>query len=193
MQELIDDITKEDLINDDIYLYGLLESILFLSNDPLPESFFVKKLGIDLKNVKIVLESLVDEYSQRDGGIKLIKIAKGYQFVTDRKYSKEIRKVISLKKRDSLTKGMLETLAIVAYKQPVIMAEIDEIRGVSSRALLVSIMKRNLVKPIGRKELPGRPLLYGTTDEFLKYFGLSSLSDLPDISEIEGLLFNDKL
>ena len=80
---------------------------------------------------------------------------------------------------------MLETLSIIAYKQPVVIAEIDELRGVSSRMMVANLMKKNLVKPMGRKELPGRPLAYGTTDEFLRFFGLNRLSDLPKLSEIK--------
>jgi segregation and condensation protein B len=80
---------------------------------------------------------------------------------------------------------MLETLAIIAYKQPAILAEIDQLRGVSSRAMLAKLMRMNLIKPVGRKELPGRPLMYGTTDDFLKHFGLNNLADLPTLSEID--------
>ena len=92
----------------------------------------------------------------------------------------------------SISKEMLETLAIIAYKQPIILAQIDEFRGVSSRMMLAKLMKRNLVKPVGRKELPGRPLLYGTTDEFLMHFGLKSLSDLPTLTEIEEFSYEDR-
>jgi segregation and condensation protein B len=85
---------------------------------------------------------------------------------------------------------MLETLAIIAYKQPIVLAEIDELRGVSSRMMVVKLMDRNLVKPVGRKEVPGRPLSYGTTNEFLRYFGLNKLSDLPKLSEIKEFSLN---
>ena len=80
---------------------------------------------------------------------------------------------------------MLETLSIIAYNQPIVLADIDEFRGVSSRMMVANLMKKNLVKPVGRKELPGRPLAYGTTEEFLRYFGLNKLSDLPRLSEIK--------
>lgn len=186
----------EDPIEEDksheSYLYGLFESVLFLSNDPLPVSFFVKNFGIDSKTAKIVLDSIADEFEQREGGIKLCEISGGYQFTTDRKYAGEIRRALLLRKKEGLTKGMLETLSIIAYKQPAILAEIDELRGVSSRMMLANLMKRNMIKPVGRKDVPGRPLLYGTTDEFLRYFGLNNLSDLPDISEIEELSYEVK-
>ncbi len=170
---------------DELDMHGLFEAILFLSNDPVPISFFVKNLGIDATQAKIILDSLVDEYEERDGGVKLCEISNGYQFLTNRRYSGQIRKVMGFSKKETLSRGMLETLSIIAYKQPVVIAEIDELRGVSSRMMVANLMKKNLVKPMGRKELPGRPLAYGTTDEFLRFFGLNRLSDLPKLSEIK--------
>lgn len=170
---------------DELDMHGLFEAILFLSNDPVPISFFVKNLGIDATQAKIILDSLVDEYEERDGGVKLCEISNGYQFLTNRRYSGHIRKVMGFSKKETLSRGMLETLSIIAYKQPVVIAEIDELRGVSSRMMVANLMKKNLVKPMGRKELPGRPLAYGTTDEFLRFFGLNRLSDLPKLSEIK--------
>jgi segregation and condensation protein B len=171
-------------ISSELDLKGLFEAILFLSNDPLPVSFFVKNLGVDSTHSKIILESLVDDYEERDGGIKLIEISKGYQFSTNKKYAEHLRRVMGLKKKEGLTKGMMETLAIIAYKQPIILPEIDKLRGVSSRMMVVNLMKKNLIKPVGRKDVPGRPLLYGSTDNFLKLFGLNRLSDLPKLSEV---------
>ncbi len=176
--------------DDDEVIKGLLEAVLFLSNEPVPLSFFVNSFSIDQTHAKILLDSLVDEYEDRDGGIKLQEIAKGYQFVTSPRYGEQLRRVIGVRKREGLSKGMLETLAIIAYKQPIVLAEIDELRGVSSRMMVAKLMERTLVKPVGRKELPGRPLAYGTTNEFLKYFGLNKLSDLPKLSEIKEFSLN---
>jgi len=175
---------------DDESIKGLMEAVLFLSNEPVPLSFFVSNFSMDPTQAKIILDSLVDEYGDRDGGIILQEIARGYQFVTSGRYAEQLRRVIGVKKREGLSKGMMETLAIVAYKQPIVLAEIDELRGVSSRAMVVKLMERSLVKPVGRKELPGRPLAYGTTNEFLKYFGLNKLSDLPKLSEIKEFSLN---
>jgi segregation and condensation protein B len=175
---------------DDESIKGLLEAVLFLSNEPVPLAFFVKSFSIDPTQAKIILDSLVDEYEDRDGGIRLQEIAKGYQFVTSPRYAEQLRRVIGVKKREGLSKGMLETLAIIAYKQPIVLAEIDELRGVSSRMMVVKLMERTMVKPVGRKELPGRPLAYGTTNEFLRYFGLNKLSDLPKLSEIKEFSLN---
>ena len=171
-------------------LKGLLEAILFLSNEPVPLSFFVRNFSVDSTQIKILLDSLIDEYEDRDGGIKLEEIAKGYQFVTSSRYADQLRRVIGAKKREGLSRSMLETLSIIAYKQPIVLAEIEELRGVSSRMMVVKLIERNLVKPVGRKELPGRPLAYGTTNEFLRFFGLSKLSDLPKLSEIKEFSLN---
>ena len=177
--------TNDDINQDDTDLLGLIEAVLFLSNDPVPLSFFVKNFSIDPTHAKILINSLLDEYIERDGGVLLIQIAKGYQFVTNAKYSDQLKLALGMKKRDKLSKGMLETLAIVAYKQPIVLVDVDELRGVSSRMMVANLMKRNLVKPVGRMNLPGRPLAYGTTDKFLIYFGLNKLSDLPKLSEIK--------
>ncbi len=166
-------------------LMGLFEAVFFLSNDPVPISFFVKHFMVDPTQAKIIIDSLVDEYEERDGGIRLSELSTGYQFVTNARYAEQLRHAMGLKKRESLSRGMLETLSIVAYKQPLVIAEIDELRGASSRVMIANLMRRNLVKPVGRMDLPGRPLAYGTTDEFLRYFGLNKLSDLPKLSEIK--------
>lgn len=170
-------------------LRGLFEAVIFLSAEPLPISFFVKNFGIDPTQAKIIIDSLVDEYEERDGGIRLLEISKGYQFATGARYADQLRRIMGLERREKLSKGMLETLSIIAYKQPISIAEIDALRGVSSRMMVANLMKKNLIKPVGRKELPGRPLAYGTTDEFLKFFGLNKISDLPKLSEIKELTF----
>ncbi len=173
-------------------LKGIFEAVLFLSNEPLPISFFTKEFGLDPTQIRILIDSLVDEYEERDGGIKLAEISNGFQFISSKKYAEQVRRVLGFKKKDTLSRGMLETLSIIAYRQPVMLAEIEELRGVSSRMMVANLMKRNLVKPVGRKELPGRPLTYGTTDEFLRYFGLNKLSDLPRLSEIKEFSFGDE-
>jgi segregation and condensation protein B len=167
------------------YLQGLFESVLFLSNEPLQISFFVKNFSVDTTQAKIILDTLVDDYMERDGGFLLVEISNGFQFITNGRYGDDVRRAMGLRRKDKLSKGMLETLAIIAYSQPVVLADIDELRGVSSRVMVANLMKRNLVKPVGRKDLPGRPLAYGTTDEFLRYFGLNRLADLPKLTEIK--------
>jgi segregation and condensation protein B len=166
-------------------LQSLFEAVFFLSNEPVSITFFVKSFMVDPTHAKIIIDSLVDEYEERDGGIRLAELSNGYQFVTSARYAEQLRHALGLKKRESLSRAMLETLSIIAYKQPLVLADIDELRGASSRMMVANLMKRNLVKPVGRMDLPGRPLAYGTTDEFLRYFGLNKLSDLPKLSEIK--------
>jgi len=178
-------VIDEDEADREHYLKSLFEAVFFLNNEPVPIGFFVKNFMIDPTQAKIIIDSLVDEYEERDGGIRLAELSNGYQFVTNARFAEQLRHALGLRKRESLSKGMLETLAIIAYKQPIVLADIDELRGASSRMMVANLMKRNLVKPVGRKELPGRPLAYGTTDEFLRYFGLNKLSDLPKLSEIK--------
>lgn len=171
--------------SDDTELRDLFEAVLFLANEPLPLKHFVKTFSLEDTHAKIILDSLLDEYAERDGGVLLTEISGGFQFITNKKYGDKLRRALGFKKKEYLSKGMLETLAIIAYKQPVVLAEVDELRGVSSRLMIANLMKRNLIKPIGRKEIPGRPLAYGTTDEFLRFFGLNKLIDLPKLSEIK--------
>lgn len=177
---------------DESDLRGLFESVMFLSNEPLPITFFVKNFGLDPVHARIIMDSLMDEYESRDGGLKIIEISRGFQFVTNKRYADQIRRVMGYTRKETLSRGMLETLSIVSYKQPISIAEIDELRGVSSRMMVSNLMKKNLVKPVGRKELPGRPLAYGTTDDFLRYFGLNKISDLPKLSEIKELSFTSE-
>jgi segregation and condensation protein B len=184
-EQISENVSAEENIDSEHSVKSLFESLLFISGDPLPISFFVKNFSIEATQVKIVLDSLMDEFDERDGGIRLVEVSNGFQFVTSPMYAQQIRRALGMKKREGLTKGMLETLAIVSYKQPIVLAEIDELRGVSSRMMIANLMKKNLVRPVGRKELPGRPLAYGTTDDFLKHFGLNKISDLPKLSEIK--------
>lgn len=177
---------------DESDLRGLFESVMFLSNEPLPITFFVKNFGLDPVHARIIMDSLMDEYESRDGGLKIIEISRGFQFVTNKRYADQIRRVMGYTRKETLSRGMLETLSIISYKQPISIAEIDELRGVSSRMMVSNLMKKNLVKPVGRKELPGRPLAYGTTDDFLRYFGLNKISDLPKLSEIKELSFTSE-
>ena len=180
-----------DASRDELELKGLFEAVLYLTNEPLSVSFFVKNFSVNATHAKIIIDSLVDEYDERNGGIRIAEVAGGFQFATSARYSEALRHALGMKRRDALSRGMLETLAIVSYKQPIVLAEIDELRGVSSRMMIANLMKKNLIKPVGRKNVPGRPLAYGTTDDFLKLFGLNKLSDLPKLTEIKEFSIDD--
>ena len=177
--------------NEKNYKKGLVESLLFVSSDPVKLSSLATALSIEKSDAREIVEELILDYSERNGGFLLREIAGAYQFVTNDIYHEELGKIFKEKKRDVLSRNMLETLAIIAYKQPITMSEIDEIRGVSSRGMTTSLISRKLVKAVGQKEIPGRPTLYGTTNEFLQHFGLGKLSDLPTPVEVKELKFDD--
>jgi segregation and condensation protein B len=165
-----------------------LESLLFVSDSPLPS----KKVASFLKEVTTeevdqAFEALKDEVNGLDRSFQLVQVAEGYQLVTRpefHRYAKELYKVIS---KTRLSKASLEALAIIAYKQPVTRAEVEAIRGVEVSNLVQSLLEKRMIRILGRAETPGRPLLYGTTTEFLIHFGLKDLADLPKISEIQEL------
>ncbi|GBF49837.1 transcriptional regulator [Leptospira ryugenii] len=173
------------------YLRGLLEALLFISSTPIKLSSLAKSCGIEKTEARELLDELILDYEEREGGFLLREIAGGYQFITSQTYSEALSHIFKDKKRETLSRGTLDTLAILAYKQPITLSELDEIRGVSSRAMVASLISKKLVKAVGQKEVPGRPTLYGTTNEFLIHFGLSKLADLPTPVEVKELKFEE--
>lgn len=169
-------------------LKKVLESLLFVSETPLS----AKKVASFLKDAKEeeiekAFEALREEVEGLGRSYQVLPVAQGYQLVTRgeyHRYAKELYKVIS---KTRLSKASLEALAIIAYKQPVTRAEVEAIRGVEVTNLVQSLLEKKMIRILGRAETPGRPLLYGTTHEFLIHFGLRDLSDLPKISEIQEL------
>ena len=138
----------------------------------------------DFSIVKDMLNQLQEEYKKLDKPYELKFIADGWTFVTKPEYSVWIKKLLKEKTVLKLSPSALETLAMIAYKQPITRAEIDEIRGVESSGVIDTLLERKLIKIVGRKEALGKPLLYGTTQDFLKHFGLAHLSELPLIEDI---------
>ncbi len=169
------------------YYKGLLEALLFLSSEPVKLTQLAETAGIDKVFARELLDELVLDYVERDGGFILKEVANAYQFQTNEKYYKVLGNIFKEKRRETLSKSTLDTLAIIAYKQPITLSEIDEIRGVSSRAMVTTLLSKKLIKAVGQKEVPGRPTLYGTTNEFLLHFGLNKLSDLPTPVEVKEL------
>jgi segregation and condensation protein B len=178
-------------LEDRVYTKGLIEALLFLSSDPVKLSSLSKSTGLEKPELREILDELILDYQEKEGGFLLREIAGGYQFITNQKYSEVLSHIFKDKKRETLSRGTLDTLAIIAYKQPVTLTELDEIRGVSSRAMVASLISKKLVKAVGQKEVPGRPTLYGTTNEFLLHFGLSKLADLPTPVEVKELRFEE--
>ena len=162
-----------------------IEAMLFVAGEPLNIKDIYTNLELDRKTVKEILNELAEDFKSESRGIKLINIDDSYQFVTKPENSEFIQKMLKKNKRQSLSQASIESLAIVAYKQPITRVDIDEIRGVKSESALQRLLERDLIKDVGRLEVPGRPILYGTTDEFLRQFGLQSLNELPSLDLYE--------
>jgi len=167
-------------------LKSILEGILFISDTPVKISSISEILPeYDSKEIKSVIKILVSEYQDR--GINIEEVAGGYRFQTNpylSDYIIRLKKVMPLK----LSPSTMETLAIIAYKQPVTRAEIEQIRGVNSQNTLKILIEKGIVKMAGKKEIPGRPILYGTTKYFLELFSIKDLSSLPDPKDLENSL-----
>lgn len=160
-------------------------AMLFTSNKPLTLTEIKDVLGeVDSGVVKVAMDELVSEYDQQNKSFGIKQIAGGYIMVTHPEYSQWLKKLYKDKYTWRLSGPALETLAIVAYKQPITKAEVEVIRGVNADGVMSTLLERDLVKISGRKEIPGRPLLYSTTKDFLNYFGLNSLKDLPALEDI---------
>jgi len=173
------------------YLKGLLEALVFLSSEPIKLSSLAKTVDIEKTLARELLDEMLLDYQEREGGFLLREIAGQYQFITSDIYHERLGVIFKEKKKETLSRSNLDTLAIIAYKQPLTLAEVDEIRGVSSRAMVANLISKKLVKPIGQKEVPGRPTLYGTTNDFLIHFGLSKLTDLPSPVDVKELQFDE--
>jgi len=175
---------------------SIIEALVFSSDEPISENDIIRVIkGIDGEEIEInvndiqnSIEELNSKYEANNHSFKIVKIANGYLFATTQENAKYVGYLSSEKTKRRLSQAALETLAIIAYKQPVTKPELEQIRGVNSDYILGTLLEKNLITITGRAESIGRPLLYGTTDEFLKYFGLFNLSDLPKPREIEEIM-----
>ncbi len=173
---------------DDQQLKRALEALLFISGSPLTLER-LKGIFEDVEQERIAaqLQELTRDYEARSAGIMLVEVANGWQIATCPEEAGWIRKFKTVKVSTKLSRPALETLAIVAYKQPVTRTEIEAIRGVNIGGIVRNLMERRLVKIVGKKDVPGKPMLYGTTADFLQYFGLKDLSSLPTLKEFQEL------
>ena len=175
---------------------SIIEALIFSSDEPISENEIIRAIkGIDGEETEIresdilsVVEELNQKYESGENGFRIKKIANGFLFATTEINAKYVGFLSSEKSKRRLSQAALETLAIIAYKQPVTKPELEQIRGVNSDYILTTLLEKNLITITGRAETVGRPLLYGTTTEFLKYFGLYNLSDLPKPREIEEIM-----
>ena len=178
---------------------SIIEALIFSSDDSLAVADIVNAIrGIDGDDIQIspgeidkAVEELNNSYSVNNTSFRIVKIANGYLFATTEQYAKYVGYLSSEKTKRRLSQAALETLSIIAYKQPLTKPELETIRGVNSDHILNSLLEKNLISIKGRAETIGRPLLYSTTDEFLKYFGLNTISDLPKPRELEEIM-NDE-
>jgi segregation and condensation protein B len=171
-------------------LTPLIEALLFASADPLTVGQIVKMVDeedVTAAEVKAVLDALLEAYENPPRGFQLVKLGQGYQILTRERYAPWVERLAAGRRGMRLSRAALETAAVIGYKQPITRHEIERIRGVDVGAVLQTLLERNLIMIKGRDNGPGRPLLYGTTQEFLEYFGLARLNDLPQLDEIAAL------
>ena len=171
---------------------SVIESLLFVSGEPLSIRDLHNNMGISSKIIEEVITEMYEDYENENRGIKLISINGEYQLVSKAQNSDSVQKLLKKNKRQSLSQASLESLAIVAYKQPITRIDIDEIRGVKSDSALQRLIERDLIKDRGRLEVPGRPILFGTTKEFLRQFGLKNLDELPSL-DLYKETYNDEV
>lgn len=169
------------MTTDNANLSAVLEAVLFASGEPLDLEKTAKALLVDRETIENSLSSLAEKYKSDEHGIELLNLGGKYQFATKEEYAPQIRSVLSIKKNTPLSSAAFEVLAIVAYNQPVTKAFIEQVRGVDCSGVISTLCQRNLIEEHGRLDLPGRPLLYCTTDTFLRCFELSSLDELPEL------------
>lgn len=175
---------------------SVIEALIFSSDEPISSSELIKALkGIDGEDIQITVEEveqcigeLNTNYEKSNSSFSIIRIANGYSFATKPEYANYLGFLASEKSKRRLSQAALESLAIIAYKQPITKPELESIRGVNSDYIINTLLEKNLITISGREETIGRPLLYTTTSEFLKYFGLNNLSDLPKPREIDEIM-----
>lgn len=169
-------------------LKGIIEAILFAKGEVIPLKSIASVINKKEKETKEILEMLIKEYEEQKKGIKIIKVENSYQMCTNPEYYSYIKNIYNIPQKKSISQTLLETLAIVAYKQPITRTEIENIRGVSCEHAINSLIKYELIEEKGRLDTIGKPIIFGTTDYFLKYFGFSSLENMPNIEKEENVV-----
>lgn len=168
-----------------------IEAILFSSGASVEKSRLAQALEITEKQVDEAVSALVDDYTKANRGITILRLDNAYQMTANKQYAEQIRTVMDLRRNTPLSQAALEVLAVVAYNQPVTKAFVEQVRGVDCSGVIGSLTAKGLVEEKGRLELPGRPLLYGTTENFLRCFNVSSLEQLPPLPENDEEKSND--
>ena len=174
--------TSEDA---ELTMESVLEAVLFASDESLTVARLADIVGTSVKQLRQHIKNLNDKYKANNNAFRIEQIAGGYQMLTLSDYNPWLKKLLRVRSDSKLSPAALETLAIIAYKQPVIRADVEAIRGVQAGEMIRNLMYKRLVKIVGRAEVLGRPMLYGTTRKFLETFGLNSLKDLPKNEELK--------
>lgn len=171
-----------------VELTAILEALLFVSGEPLPLARLASTIGtVSKAEVQQALNNLREQLAHDGRGIQLVQVAGGYRLATKADCAPWLKRLEKAKTAQRLSRSALESLAIIAYKQPLVRAEVEEIRGVETSGVIRTLLERKLVRIVGRKEVPGRPIMYGTTKYFLEHFGLQDLSQLPPLREFKEL------
>lgn len=160
---------------------GIIEAILFSAGRPVKIEEFILNLEINKEEIKKIIKEMQKDYEKEERGIELIKIEESYQLCTKKEYYENIYPIIDNRSKPKLSNAALETLSIIAYNPRVTRPEIEAIRGVSADASIYKLLEYNLIEEAGKSDLPGKPMTYKTTQEFLKMFGYTSLTDLPEL------------
>ena len=185
--------TAENTVNklDFNYKKGMVEALLFISPEAMSVAELMKKTDLPRKDVQTILDRLIDEYQEREGGFILKEISGGYQFLSAPKHHSELNNILEKEEQKTLNRSSMETLSIICYEQPITLPEIEKIRGISSRNALNKLLLYKFVQPKGKKDAPGRPTLYSTSKELLDFLGIYSLNELPNLEEIKSLNFDE--
>lgn len=163
-----------------------IEAILFANGTPVPLDMISKAIEVKPSQTKKLIEELMQEYNSDSHGIAVIRLEESYQMCNKKEYGEHIRRVMDIKRNSPLSQAALEVLAVIAYNQPVTKAFVEQVRGVDCSGVIGSLTTKGLIEEKGRLELPGRPLLYGTTENFLRCFQIESLDDLPPLPQQEN-------
>jgi segregation and condensation protein B len=166
---------------------AIIETLIFVSDEPLSSKIISDVLKEDREVVEGTLTMLADEFNARNGGLQLREVAGGWQFATRAEYHEHVRAFLKTRPSAKLTLASLETLAVIAYRQPITVPEILEIRGVQSPSSIKTLLDKKLIVAKGRKDTVGRPMMYGTSKDFLLQFGLKDLSELPSVEDFHDL------
>jgi len=179
---------------EDKELYNAIEALLFVSGDPVSINRLAEALYIPVEELVEFMPKMLDAYNYERRGIKLIKLEDSYQLTTRGEYFDAVVRMVTHKQKQALSPSTLEVLSIISYNQPITKAAIEKVRGVDSSHSIARLLERELIEQKGRLNAPGRPVLYGTTEEFLRCFGLQSLEEMPDLEEdLKNVGFEDDM